>query len=116
MADVGMEMYLRNSAVVSRVIAGETLVVPIRGDAGDLDSIFSFNALASDLWNLLEKEFSVDEMTSWVLDRFEVSQEQAVMDIREFVGELPVAGLVTCVTQPQVSTKQLEMVRASRGI
>jgi hypothetical protein len=116
MAEVGREKYLRSSAVVSRVIADETLVVPIRGGAGDLDSIFSFNPLGSDLWSLLEKEMSVEEMTAWVTDRYEVSEEQALGDIREFVGELLGAGLVTSVTQPLASTGELEPVHASRGI
>jgi hypothetical protein len=116
MVEIGRERYLRSSAVVSRVIADETLVVPIRGGAGDLDSIFSFNPLGSDLWSLLEKEVSVQEMTSWVTDRYEVSHEQALGDIREFVDELLGAGLVTAVTRPCTSTGELETVHASRGI
>jgi hypothetical protein len=110
MAEVGREKYLRSSTVVSREIADETLVVPIRGGAGDLNSIFSFNPIGSDLWNLLEKEVSVEEMTSWVTDHYDVREEQALGDIREFVGELLGAGLVT------VSTGELESVHASRGI
>jgi Coenzyme PQQ synthesis protein D (PqqD) len=116
MAEVGRERYLRSSAVVSRVIADETLVVPIRGGAGDLDSIFSFNPLGSDLWKLLENEISLGEMTSWVTGHYEVSDERALGDIREFVGELLGAGLVTSVAQPLVSTGELESLHASRGI
>jgi hypothetical protein len=116
MTEVGRERYLRSSAVVSRVIADETLVVPIRGGAGDLDSIFSFNPIGSDLWSLLEKEVSMDEMTSWITDHYDVSEEQALGDIQEFVGELLGAGLVTSVTQPVVSTGARESVHASRGI
>jgi hypothetical protein len=115
MAEVGREKYLRSSKVVSREIADETLVVPIRGGAGDLNSIFSFNPIGSDLWNLLEKEVSVEEMTSWVTDHYDVREEQALGDIREFVGELLGAGLVT-VSKPLVSTGELESVHASRGI
>jgi len=116
MTEVGRERYLRSSAVVSRQIADETLVVPIRGGAGDLNSIFSFNPIGSDLWNLLEKEVSVDEMTSWVTDHYEVSEQQALGDIREFVSELIGAGLVTSVTQNVMSTGELESVHASRGV
>jgi hypothetical protein len=116
MAEVGRERYLRSSKVVSREIADETLVVPIRGGAGDLNSIFSFNPIGSDLWNLLEKEVSVEEMTSWVTDHYDVNEEQALGDIREFIGELIGAGLVTSVTQSHASTGELESVHASRGI
>jgi hypothetical protein len=115
MAEVGREKYLRSAAVVSRVIADETLVVPIRGGAGDLDSIFSFNPLGSDLWSLLEKDISLEEMTSWVTDHYEVSRELALQDIREFVSELVGAGLVT-VIEPFASTGELESVHASRGV
>jgi coenzyme PQQ synthesis protein D (PqqD) len=116
MAEIGRERYLRSSAVVSREIADETLVVPIRGGAGDLDSIFSFNPLGSELWGLMENEVSVEEMTSWITEHYEVSQQQALGDIREFVGELLGAGLVTSIAAPPVSTGELESVHASSGI
>lgn len=91
--------YVRSTAVVSRLIADETLVVPIRGSVGDLDSIFSFNPLGSDLWRLMEKEVSVGEMCAWVTEHYEVTHERALGDIQEFVGELVGSGLVTAVTQ-----------------
>jgi hypothetical protein len=89
--------YVRSTAVVSRLIADETLVVPIRSGVGDLDSIYSFNALGSDLWALLEKEISLEEMCAWVTKHYEVAEEQALGDIREFVGELVGTGLVTSI-------------------
>ena len=86
--------YVRSSTVVSREIAGETLVVPVRGGVGDLDSIFSFNPLGSELWNLLQAGNSVKEMTDWVEERYDVTFEQALADIQAFIGELSRAGLV----------------------
>jgi len=86
--------YVRSSTVVSREIAGETLVVPVRGGVGDLDSIFSFNGLGSDLWNLLQAGTSIEEMAVWVEERYEVTFEQALTDINAFMDELSQAGLV----------------------
>ena len=86
--------YIRSSTVVSREIAGETLVVPVRGGVGDLDSIFSFNGLGSDLWNLLQAGTSMEEMANWVEERYEVTFEQALADINAFMDELSQAGLV----------------------
>jgi len=103
MAEIVRASYLRSSRVVSRVIANETLVVPIRGGVGDLDSIFSFNPLGSDLWTLLEKSSSLEEMTSWVTEHYDVTQERALADIQDFVGELVGAGLVTSVIQPSAT-------------
>jgi hypothetical protein len=103
MAEIGRTTYLRSLAVVSRVIADETLVVPIRGGVGDLDSIFSFNPLGSDLWTFLEKANSIEEMTSWVTEHYDVTQERALADIQDFVGELMGAGLLTSVTEPSAT-------------
>lgn len=91
------ERYVRSTAVVSRLIADETLVVPIRSGVGDLDAIYSFNSLGTDLWGLLEKEVSLEEMCAWVTEHYEVTEEQALGDIQEFVGELVGTGLVTAV-------------------
>ncbi|HVO56106.1 MAG TPA: PqqD family protein [Dongiaceae bacterium] len=97
--------FRRSSTVVSREIASETLVVPIRGGVGDLDAIFSFNPVGSDLWMLMEKETSVGEMAAWIAERYEVGEAQAKSDIREFLNELLQAGLV----QPaEVVPKSLE--------
>jgi hypothetical protein len=86
--------YVRTSGVVSREVAGEMLVVPIRGGVGDLDAIFSFNALGSDLWELLKAGTSIEEMTVWVVERYEVTAEQATRDIQAFIEELSRSGLV----------------------
>jgi hypothetical protein len=107
MAEIGREKYLRSTGVVSRKIADETLLVPIRGGVGDLDSIFSCNPLGSDLWNLLEKANSVDELASWVTEHYDVTQEQALADIQDFVSELMGAGLVTSVKQQSAPAGEL---------
>ena len=86
--------YVRNSRVVSREVAGETLVVPIRGGVGDLDAIFSFNPLGSDLWALLQNATSIEEMTAWVVERFDVTSNQATVDVEAFVSELCRSGLI----------------------
>ena len=44
----------RSSNVVSRVVADEAIVVPIRRGAADLDSIYTFNESGTKLWSLIE--------------------------------------------------------------
>jgi len=86
--------YVRNLRVVSWEVASETLVVPIRSGVGDLDAIFSFNPLGSDLWALLQGGTSIEEMTSWVVERYDVTPNQASADIEAFVSELSRSGLI----------------------
>lgn len=93
------EVYVRNASVVSRKIEDETLVVPIRRGVGDLDSIYSFNPLGAEIWSLLEKEITVEQIAHWVVDQYEVTFERAETDICEFLNELLRMGLIAPVQE-----------------
>jgi Coenzyme PQQ synthesis protein D (PqqD) len=82
---------------VSRNIAGETVVVPICRGVGDLDSIFTFNTVGTHLWNLLATEHTEFELTKSVTEEFEVSEEVAQSDVRNFMADLLEVGLVRTV-------------------
>jgi|SRR4030088_19926 coenzyme PQQ synthesis protein D (PqqD) len=87
--------YRRSSAVVSRHISGETLVVPIRGKVGDLASIYSFNETGSVLWAALEHPASLESLTSLLCQSFDVGWDDARRDAQAFVQEMKSAGLLT---------------------
>jgi hypothetical protein len=88
------ESYVRSDSVVSRVIAGETLVVPIRGSVGDLASIYSLNAVGSTIWLALEKPKAVAELVGVVESEYEVSSAQAQQDVAKFLEEMRSNNLV----------------------
>ena len=92
-----LSVYHRSTAVVSRQISGETLVVPIRGKVGDLASIYSFNESGSVLWAALEKPRSLEELASVLCQSFEVEQDDAWRDADAFVQEMQAAGLLSAV-------------------
>jgi hypothetical protein len=87
----------RNTAVVSRDVAGETIVVPICRGVGDLDSVYTFNPVGRSLWRLLENGRSVEELANWVATHYEVDAKQAVADVQSYLSELAAAGLVRSV-------------------
>jgi len=87
-------VYLRSKAVVSRLIAGETLVVPIRGKVGDLASIYSFNETGSFLWAALDQPRSLEDLASLLHQSYEVTWEDAQRDASAFVEEMEAAGLL----------------------
>ena len=90
-------VYRRSSAVVSRQISGETLVVPIRGKVGDLASIYSFNEAGSVLWAALEQPRSLESLASALCQSFEVEWDDARRDADAFVQEMQAAGLLSAV-------------------
>jgi Coenzyme PQQ synthesis protein D (PqqD) len=93
-------LLVRNPATVSRVIAGETLVVPICAGVGDMEAIYTFNGLGAQLWDLLEQTLSAEELTAWLTRNFEVESEVARADLQAFVDDLKQTGLLTSVPMP----------------
>lgn len=87
--------WVRSESVVARVVAGETLIVPVRSKVGDLASIYSFNHTGTLIWKLLESPRTVAELISAVAREYEVEPATAEPDVLAFVEELKSVGLVS---------------------
>ncbi len=88
------EILVRSQSVVARVVAGETLIVPVRARVGDLASIYSFNGTGTLIWKLLESPRTVGELAAGVAQEYEVDPAQAEQDVTNFVSEMKAVGLV----------------------
>jgi hypothetical protein len=95
-----MQSYVRSSSVVSRRIAGETLIVPVRGGVGDLASIYSLNEVASSVWNAIAQPCSPDKIIERVEEEFAGDRWQVEQDVKSFLAEMQSAGLVETVGAP----------------
>lgn len=91
---LAQQRFVRSQSVVARVVAGETLIVPIRAKVGDLASIYSFNGTGSLIWKLLENPKTLAQLASAVAQEYEIDLQQAERDVTEFVSELQAVGLV----------------------
>ncbi len=88
------QLFTRSRSVVSRVVAGETLIVPVRGRVGDLASIYSFNGTGSLIWQLLDAPRSLADLIDAVEREFDVEQQQAQRDVTQFLNDMRSVGLV----------------------
>ena len=91
----GAKIFIRNSDVVCRKIAGELFLVPIKGKIADMQNIFALTAVAEYIWDRLDGRKNLNEIEEEVAGRFDVGKEQAESDAREFIMELMEAGLIT---------------------
>jgi hypothetical protein len=87
------QSFVRSRAVASRVVAGETLLVPIRARVGDLASIYSFNGTGSSIWRLLETPQTMMELVAAVAQEYDAENEQVERDVKEFLSEMLSVGL-----------------------
>jgi len=79
---------------VTRQIAGQTIIVPVRDRSADLDAIYTLNEVGSRIWELLEGPTSTQSLAGRISEEFDVSPEQAAQDVAEFLGELQAICLV----------------------
>jgi hypothetical protein len=94
-ADNWSRIYQREKNIVSREIAGETILVPIRGKLADMQNIFTLNTVGAYIWDQLDGTKSLVLILESLLDHFEVSRQEAEKDILEFIDHTSVAGLTT---------------------
>ena len=104
--------FRRSTSVATSKVASEMVVVPAKGEVGDLDAIFCFNEIGTDVWALMEEDRSLAELTTWVFDHYQISRSQAQNDIREFIAELVQAGLATVKQAPFVGTGTVQGTHA----
>ena len=82
------QRYQKDPSIVSREIAGEVILVPIRQNVGDLDSIYTLNETAARAWALLDGQRTLAEIQAIIVAEFAVSEDQAQQDLIEFIQEL----------------------------
>jgi hypothetical protein len=92
-----MELYVRSDSVVSRIIAGETLIVPVSKGVGDLASIYSLNSVAGTIWEAVSEPASQDDIVDRIAQEFDGDRQQIHCDVRAFLVEMESAGLVKMV-------------------
>ena len=99
--ELSTELYVRASAVVSRLIAGETLVMPVKRNVGDLSSLFSFNGTGATIWDALETPKSLQDICDVIDRKYDLSKEKAEEDVKLFVRELCSLGLAKALAEPE---------------
>ena len=80
--------YQRTDEFVARTIAGETVLVPIHRQIGDLESIYTLNEVATFIWERLAAAATPAAIALAVEDTFAGSPAEIRADLEEFLGHL----------------------------
>ena len=86
--------YYQDPSVISREIAGQTILVPICQNVGDLESIFTLNQTGARIWALLDGERSVRAIREMIAEEYDVGAGEALQDILELLAQLETIGAV----------------------
>jgi len=82
------KVYEKSDSIVSRKIADEFILVPIRQDVGDLGSIYTLNEVGARIWELIDGKTKVREIKDTIVEEFEVTPEEAEKDLLEHLQQL----------------------------
>ena len=90
-------IYQHDPNIVTRLIAGEMILVPIRKNMGDLENIYTLNETAARSWELLDGEHTLGEIRDRLVAEYEVTAEQAWDDLLELLESLQSVGAIQAV-------------------
>jgi len=88
------QIYNRDPSIVARQIAGEMILVPIRQNVGDLESIYLLNETALFAWQLIDGKLPLGEIRDQITREFEVDTLTAGQDLLELIADLERVGAV----------------------
>jgi len=91
--DVLTEPLLPSPDVVSRRVAGEYLLVPVRSGAAQIDYLFTANETGSEIFRLLDGTRDGRAIARQLSHDFGVDEERAQSDVAEFLRSLCESGL-----------------------
>ncbi|MGH9443508.1 MAG: PqqD family protein [Thermoanaerobaculia bacterium] len=92
--DEDQTKYVRAGEFATRQIAGQTVVVPVRGRVGDLSRIFTLNETGSAIWSMFDAPCGASELAGALAETFEVTPARARVDVEEYLGFLQTQGLI----------------------
>lgn len=84
----------RNENFVFRRIVEEMVLVPIRQNVAELDSIYTLNELGAFIWEQLESPKTRAELEGAILEVFDVDEETLRTDLASFIGDLTRIGAI----------------------
>lgn len=87
-------VYQKNPNMVARSIIDEVVLIPIRSNAADLESIYALNDTAAFAWELFDGQHTLAEISDRITNDFEVDQAQARADLADLVAQLIQIGAV----------------------
>jgi hypothetical protein len=84
----------KDSAIVSRKIADEVILVPIRHKVGEIDCLYALNEVSARIWDLLDGQRSLQAVRDALVSEFDVAEQEAEEDLLTLIEQLKEVGAI----------------------
>ncbi len=81
-------VYAKNPEYVQRDVAGECILVPIRRNLTESNSIYVLNETGASLWQRIDGTRSVQTITDEFVEEYDVTTEQLYQDFQTLLTDL----------------------------
>ena len=88
-------IYRKSDNLVMRNVGSETILVPVRSNVGDLDSVFTLNTIAARIWMLLDGQRTIDDLVADLCREYDASPDVVRGDVAELLQALEEGKLVS---------------------
>ena len=75
-------------SVVYRRINDEYLLIPLTGNIADMDSLYRLTETGAFIWELIDGERAISDITSKIVEEFDVEADIAEKDALDFFREI----------------------------
>jgi len=86
--------FVKENDLVTRDVAGEKIIVPIKSHVGDLEGVYTLNELGATIWQLIDGQTNARELAEAVRNEYDVGAAEAEKDVVDFLRSLEDAGLI----------------------
>jgi hypothetical protein len=89
------EMRIKENLVLRRIGNEYIIIVPDKGRV-DLTEVYTLNETSAWIWEQLKnKDFTIEQVTDLIQERYDVDRERAMTDVQTFIDVLKKGGLIT---------------------
>lgn len=79
---------------VLREIAGDYVIIPTGKTALTFNGLITVNEVGAELWKMLQSDVTFEDLTKGILEIYDVDEETAKEDIRDFLDTLEKGGVL----------------------
>ncbi len=86
--------YERNPDYVYRMVVGEAILIPVRGQVADMECIYTLNDVGALLWQKLDKPATEADLHKAILEEYDADPQTVTADLRQFLRGMVAVGAV----------------------
>ena len=79
---------------ILRNVSGSNIVVAVGSAAKEFNGMIRLNGVGAFIWSCLEQDTTEEEIVKAVMEKYDVEEKKADIDVKKFIDRLTEAGFI----------------------